>query len=107
MQTEALEMANTITSVQAHPTSNGTAPVESTRQTSNQNSTARAAATHTAPQKTDQASVSTVGALVAKASAGSDVRTEKVAALQQAISSGSYHVPASAVASKIVDSLLS
>ena len=99
-------MAHTITSVQAHSTSNGTAPAEVTRQSSTQSSTARTASA--APQqKADQASLSTVGGLVAAASAGSDVRTEKVAALQQAISSGSYHVPASAVAGKIVDSLLS
>jgi negative regulator of flagellin synthesis FlgM len=104
MQMEALEMANTITSVQAQPTSTGTVPVESTRHTT---STRPPESSVASQPKTDQANVSSVGALVAKASAGSDVRTEKVAALQQAISSGSYHVPASAVASKIVDSLLS
>jgi negative regulator of flagellin synthesis FlgM len=106
MQTEALEMANTITSVQTHQTSNGTAPVEITRPSSS-TSGAHTQPTQVATQKPDQASVSSVGALVAKASAGSDVRTEKVSALQSAISSGTYHVPASAVAGKIVDSLLS
>lgn len=100
-------MANTITGLQTHSTGNSTAAVESTRQTSAQSSASKTAVSQGAALKTDQASLSAVGALVAKASAGSDVRTEKVAALQQAISSGTYHVPASAVASKIVDSLLS
>jgi negative regulator of flagellin synthesis FlgM len=56
--------------------------------------------------RADQATVSTIGTLVAKASEGSDVRYDKVAALQSAISSGSYNVSSSAVAGKIVDSLV-
>jgi flagellar biosynthesis anti-sigma factor FlgM len=51
--------------------------------------------------------LSKLGGLVAQASAGPDVRLDKVAALQYSIASGTYNVPASAVASKIVDSLLS
>jgi flagellar biosynthesis anti-sigma factor FlgM len=56
---------------------------------------------------TDQANVSSTGGLVAQALNTPDVRLDKVAALQSAISSGTYQVPASAVAGKIVDSLLS
>jgi negative regulator of flagellin synthesis FlgM len=56
----------------------------------------------------DQASLSTAGGLIAQAISGSnsDVRTDKVAALQQAIANGTYHVASSDVAGKIVDSLL-
>jgi anti-sigma28 factor (negative regulator of flagellin synthesis) len=34
------------------------------------------------------------------------VRTDKVAAVQAALAAGTYDVPASAVASKVVDSML-
>ena len=54
----------------------------------------------------DSAQVSAAGGLVVQASAGSDVRTAKVAALQAAIAGGTYNVSASAVADKLIDSLL-
>ncbi len=54
----------------------------------------------------DLASVSSTGGLVSQALNTSDVRTEKVAALQAAIANGSYNVSSSDVANKIVDSLL-
>jgi len=55
----------------------------------------------------DQASLSTVGGVMAQAlSASDDVRTDKVAALQQSIAAGTYNVPASAVADKIISALL-
>ena len=54
----------------------------------------------------DQTSVSTAGGLVAQALSTSDVRLDKVSALQTAIASRTYNVPSSEVASKIVDSLL-
>jgi anti-sigma28 factor (negative regulator of flagellin synthesis) len=38
--------------------------------------------------------------------AESDVRTDKVAAVQAALEAGTYDVPASAVASKVVDAML-
>jgi negative regulator of flagellin synthesis FlgM len=56
--------------------------------------------------QTDQANLSTAGGLISKALAGSDVRTGKVEALQQAIASGSYHVSSSDVADKMMKSLL-
>lgn len=40
------------------------------------------------------------------AQAGGDVRTEKVAAIQAALASGTYSVPATAVASSIIDAML-
>lgn len=57
-------------------------------------------------EQPDQANLSSTGGMIAHALQGSDVRSEKVAALQQAIASGSYNVPSSDVAGKMVDSLL-
>jgi negative regulator of flagellin synthesis FlgM len=54
----------------------------------------------------DQTSVSSAGGVMVRALEGSDVRAEKVAALQQAIGSGSYNVSSSDVAEKMIDSLL-
>jgi negative regulator of flagellin synthesis FlgM len=54
----------------------------------------------------DQANLSSVGGLIAQALEGSDTRAAKVTALQEAITSGSYSVPSSEVAGKIVQSLL-
>jgi negative regulator of flagellin synthesis FlgM len=55
---------------------------------------------------TDSAKVSLAGAMLSQAASGSDVRFEKVAALRQSIEAGAYNIPASAVASKLADSLL-
>lgn len=55
---------------------------------------------------TDQTSLSSVGGMIAHALEGSDVRSEKVAALQKAIASGMYHVSSSDVADKMIQSLL-
>lgn len=54
----------------------------------------------------DAATLSVAGGLAAQA-AGSDVRVAKVAQLQQAIASGTYNVPAAAVADKMLEGLLS
>lgn len=60
-----------------------------------------------APAKqADQTSLSSAGGMIAHALEGSDVRTDKVAALQKAIASGSYNVSSSDVAGKMIDSLL-
>jgi negative regulator of flagellin synthesis FlgM len=56
--------------------------------------------------QTDHADLSAAGGLISKALEGSDVRTSKVEALQQAIASGSYHVSSSDVAGKMIQSLL-
>ena len=61
--------------------------------------------------KTAKASITSafsgIGSKLAASAAGTDdVRTDKVAALKSAIDSGTYHVPASAVADKIISSLL-
>jgi flagellar biosynthesis anti-sigma factor FlgM len=57
-------------------------------------------------QNTDLATVSAAGARISQSAADGDVRWEKVAAVQQAVADGTYNVPASEVASKMVDSML-
>jgi negative regulator of flagellin synthesis FlgM len=59
-----------------------------------------------APIQEDQANLSSTGGLMAQALGDSDTRSAKVAALQQAIASGSYNVTSSDVADKVMDSLL-
>jgi negative regulator of flagellin synthesis FlgM len=54
----------------------------------------------------DEAKVSTAAGMIAQAMSGSDVRTEKVAALQQAIDAGTYSVSSSDVADKVIGSML-
>lgn len=54
----------------------------------------------------DHADLSAAGGALSKALESSDVRMEKVQALQQAIVSGSYHVSSSDVADKLIQSLM-
>jgi negative regulator of flagellin synthesis FlgM len=56
----------------------------------------------------DQATLSAAASVAAAASAtpDSDVRMEKVAAIQQALASGTYNIPASEVAGKMMDHML-
>jgi negative regulator of flagellin synthesis FlgM len=54
----------------------------------------------------DDAKVSTLAGVITQGLSGSDVRTEKVAALQQAIAAGTYSVSSSDVAEKVIGSLL-
>ena len=54
----------------------------------------------------DHATVSAAGTGISQSSGGSDVRLEKVAAVQQALANGTYNVPAEAVASSVVNSML-
>jgi negative regulator of flagellin synthesis FlgM len=54
----------------------------------------------------DQTNLSSASGVIAQALSGSDVRTNKVDALQQAIASGSYSVASSDVADKMIQSLL-
>ena len=54
----------------------------------------------------DLATVSSAGSEVSQAASGEGIRMDKVAAVQAALSAGTYSVPASAVASKVVDTML-
>jgi negative regulator of flagellin synthesis FlgM len=54
----------------------------------------------------DSATLSSAGSEVSLTAAESDARTDKVASIQAAVAAGTYNVSASAVASRIVDSML-
>jgi flagellar biosynthesis anti-sigma factor FlgM len=54
----------------------------------------------------DRATVSSAGSEVSQAASDPGVRLDKVASIQSALSAGTYNVPASAVASKMIDSML-
>jgi flagellar biosynthesis anti-sigma factor FlgM len=54
----------------------------------------------------DRATLSNAGNEVSLTAGEDGVRTDKVAAVQAALAAGTYNVPASAVASKVVDSML-
>ena len=54
----------------------------------------------------DLATLSTAANEVSETAGGDSVRWDKVAQIQSALASGTYFVPASAVASKVVDSML-
>lgn len=55
---------------------------------------------------TDRATLSDAANGVSQALTDDGVRPEKVAAIQSALAAGTYEVPASAVASKLVDAML-
>ncbi len=88
----------------------GTLDVEAPQRTSGSqralNSTGAAGKGALATAGGDQANVSRTGDLVALALGSSDVRSAKVAQLQQAIASGTYNVSSGDVANKIVEGLL-
>jgi negative regulator of flagellin synthesis FlgM len=65
-----------------------------------------AAAAGPSALSSDSATVSNAGNEVALTAADSDVRPEKVASIQAAIASGTYNVPASSVASRMVDAMM-
>ena len=54
----------------------------------------------------DQATFSSAGSEVSQTAGGTEVRMEKVAAIQAALAAGTYNVPAADVATKVVDSML-
>ncbi|HKN21112.1 MAG TPA: flagellar biosynthesis anti-sigma factor FlgM [Terracidiphilus sp.] len=56
--------------------------------------------------ETDRATFSSAASEVSQAALGEGVRADKVAAVQAALAAGTYSVPASAVASRVIDSML-
>ncbi len=54
----------------------------------------------------DRATLSSAGNEVSQTAGDSSVRMDKVAGIQAALAAGTYNVPASAVASNVVDSML-
>ena len=54
----------------------------------------------------DRATLSSAGSEVSLTAAEPGVRTDKVAAVQAVLAAGTYNVPVSAVASKVVDAML-
>jgi negative regulator of flagellin synthesis FlgM len=54
----------------------------------------------------DRATFSSAASEVSQAASADNVRADKVAAVQAALAAGTYSVPASAVASRVVDSML-
>jgi flagellar biosynthesis anti-sigma factor FlgM len=62
----------------------------------------------TGSQGGDQATISSASGVLATAlnSPGSDVRTARVASLQASINAGTYNIPASSVADKMLSSIL-
>lgn len=54
----------------------------------------------------DQATLSPAASAASAAATDADVRMEKVAAIQQALLDGTYGVPASKVAGKMIDHML-
>lgn len=64
------------------------------------------AAKETAPSAGDRATLSSAGSEVAQSAADGGVRMDKVASIQAALVSGTYNIPASAVASRMVDAMM-
>ena len=65
-----------------------------------------AAASVASGSSADSAKLSAAGGLASQATDTSDVRMDRVSALQQAIAGGTYSVSASDVADKMVESML-
>jgi len=68
--------------------------------------TKSSAATSGSVLGSDQATLSSAGNEIQQAAADPGVRMDKVTAVQAALAAGTYSVPASVVASKVVDSML-
>jgi flagellar biosynthesis anti-sigma factor FlgM len=63
-------------------------------------------AAETGSLSSDRATLSSAGSEVAQTASEGGVRTEKVAQIQAALEAGTYNVPSSAVAAKMVDAML-
>ena len=91
------QVLSSVAAATTQPTTQATETVNAQKQ--------HKAATSPAEQA-DHTNLSSAGGMMAHALEGSDVRMEKVGALQKAIASGTYSVSSSDVAGKMIDSLL-
>jgi negative regulator of flagellin synthesis FlgM len=64
------------------------------------------ASTNSSDAGSDRATLSNAASQVASTSDDASVRTDKVTSIQSALAAGTYNIPASAVASRLVDSML-
>lgn len=81
----------------------GTAPASSASTPQNRSVTD---AGITSVPNSDSATLSSAGSGVSLSSSASDVRMDKVASVQAALAAGTYNVPVTALASKLVDVML-
>ena len=68
--------------------------------------TAKNSAASSSQMSVDSATVSSAASEVSQSASTDGVRMDKVASIQAALSTGSYNVPSSAVATKVVDAML-
>lgn len=71
-----------------------------------QSSATQAATTQESVIGSDEATLSSAASYAAKAAPDSDVRMDKVDQVQQALAAGTYNVPSTEVASKMIDQML-
>jgi negative regulator of flagellin synthesis FlgM len=74
--------------------------------TKTQSSAAQGANSQAPAIGTDEATLSSAASYAAQAAPDSDVRMDKVVQVQQALAAGTYNVPSSEVASKMIDQML-
>jgi negative regulator of flagellin synthesis FlgM len=96
-----MDIRNSLEGLKSLLGTNATAPASSQQVKSG------SSATTTSALGSDSATLSSAGSEVSQTASDSSVRMDKVASIQAALASGSYNVSAGAVASKVVDSMLS
>jgi len=96
---------NGIGSPQQFPVATEAAAPSSASRTTKTTADSTPLSTRDGSSSVDNARLSSSAALVLQALSGSDVRTEKVAALQQSIAAGTYNIPAADVAGKLIGAL--
>jgi negative regulator of flagellin synthesis FlgM len=81
-------------------------PPAATSATPSKSTTTSSPSALTSALTSDRATLSSAGSEVAQSANDSDVRLDKVASIQAALAAGTYSVPASAVASRMIDTML-
>lgn len=103
-----MTFTNNIGSLQQIVSSLATGDVKGSQQTAatEKSTGANTISASTSSVSADKANLSATSSALAQALSSDDVRTEKVAALQQAIAAGTYNISSSDVADKLIQSLL-